>query len=118
MTELIELLKTNNKLIIVLLVFIALDILTGVIKGILEKDLQSSIFREGLLKKVLELIIVIVGFVSDWAFSLEIVGHAVLIFLYAMEGYSILENITPYAPVPEFLKSFMNAKKEEVENDL
>lgn len=111
MLELIQLLKDNQKFIIVLCVFILLDIVSGIVKAILNKDLKSSIFRDGLLKKSLEIVIVILGFSCDWAFGMTVLGKAVLMFEVAMEGYSILENIVDYVPVPDKLKEFLEQVK-------
>ena len=111
MLELIQLLKDNQKFIVILCVFILLDIVSGIVKAILNKDLKSSIFRDGLLKKSLEIIIVILGFSCDWAFGMTVLGKAVLMFEVAMEGYSILENIVDYVPVPEKLKEFLEQVK-------
>ena len=51
MNELIELLKIGQKGIIVLSIAILFDMVTGIIKTIMNNDLQSSEFRKGLLKK-------------------------------------------------------------------
>lgn len=112
MLELVQLLKENQKFIIVLCVFILLDIISGIVRAILSKELKSSVFRDGLLKKSLEFIIVILGFSCDWAFGMTVLGKAVLMFEVAMEGYSILENISEYVPIPEKLKEFLDQVKE------
>ena len=59
MKELIDLLKIGQKGIIVLTVAIVLDMVTGVIKAIMNHDLQSSEFRKGLLKKLLDMLKII-----------------------------------------------------------
>lgn len=107
-----EIFILNSKALIVLLIFAGLDIVSGVISAILSKSLKSSVFREGLLKKILEIIICIIAIFCDWLFNVSIVGAAVITALVVMEAYSILENINNYVPVPEQLKDFLNSTKE------
>ena len=112
MNDLIELLANNQRYLIVFLVFVVLDIITGIIKALINKDLKSCIFREGILKKALEIILIVVRFACDWAFNVSIVGMGVLICQLVMEAYSILENIGEYVPIPEKLKEFLEEVKE------
>lgn len=111
MEDLTKLFASNQRYLIVFLIFIVLDILTGIVKALIKRELKSSIFREGLLKKCLELVLVVVGFACDWAFDVEIVGVGVLVCQLVMEAYSILENISEYVPVPEKLRKFLEDVK-------
>ena len=112
MEDLTKLFASNQRYLIVFLVFVVLDIITGIIKALINKDLKSCIFREGILKKALEIILIVVGFACDWAFNVSIVGMGVLICQLVMEAYSILENISEYIPIPEKLKEFLEEVKE------
>ncbi len=103
MKELIDLLKIGQKGIIVLTIAIVLDMVTGVIKAIMNHDLQSSEFRKGLLKKLLDIVLVVVAYSLDWLLSFNYIGIGVLYFLIAMEFYSVLENVRGYLPLPELL---------------
>ena len=102
MNELIELLKIGKKGIIVLSIAIVLDMVTGVIKAIMNHNLQSSEFRKGLLK-LLDIVLVLVAYSLDWLLSFNYIGISVLYFLIAMEFYSVLENVREYLPLPELL---------------
>lgn len=112
MEDLTKLFASNQRYLIVFLIFIVLDIFTGILKALIKRDLKSSIFREGILKKCLEIVLVVVGFSCDWAFNVQVVGMGVLVCQLVMEAYSILENISEYVPVPEKLKKFLEDVKE------
>ena len=116
MNELIELLKIGQKGIIVLSIAIVLDMVTGVIKAIMNHDLQSSEFRKGLLKKLLDIVLVVVAYSLDWLLSFNYIGISVLYFLIAMEFYSVLENVREYLPLPELLIKILDMlqKKGEI----
>ena len=107
MNEIRELLLANQKYLIVLCIFIVLDMISGVINACLKHSLKSSIFREGLLKKALEIIIVVLSFSLAWCSGIPELGQGTTYCLVIMEAYSILENISEYVPIPEVLKKFL-----------
>lgn len=113
MEEIKTLLMGSQKYLIVLLVFIVLDMISGVIKAILDKDLKSSEFRNGLLKKCLEMVIVVLAFCLAWCCGVEELGSGTTICLVIMESYSIIENISEYVPIPSTLKDFIDKAKGE-----
>ena len=112
MNELKIMIESNQKYLVVLMVFIVLDMLTGVIHAILKKELKSSVFREGLLKKVLEMIVVILAFSLAWCSGISELSVGTVAALVLMESYSILENIAEYIPIPVVLKNFIDSAKE------
>ena len=109
MNEILALLKANQKGIIVVSIAIVLDIVSGVIKASLNSDLKSSEFRTGLMKKVLDYILIVVAFSLDFLMGLEYVGTCTLYSLCAMELYSVLENVKEYIPLPKALEKALNA---------
>lgn len=119
MVEFIEYIKSLDlKLIPVLMIVMLLDIITGTIGALLKKDFKSTIFREGLFKKLLELVLVIVGYLMDYTISVNYIGNAVIVMVIGMELYSIVfENMTGYLDVPEWLRKLIeNLKNGEVKN--
>lgn len=112
MTEIKDLITSNQRYIIVLCIFILLDMISGIIHAILKQELKSSTFRTGLLKKCLEVIIMIVAFALAWCASVPEIGSGTSICLVVMEGYSILENIEEYVPIPKVLKNFIEQAKQ------
>lgn len=107
-----DLCANNSTALIILTISIVLDMVSGVIKATIEHDLMSSEFRTGLLKKVLDYILVIVAFSLDVLMEVDYVGNAVTISLIVMEFYSVLENISAYVPIPDVLKKVMGQLKE------
>lgn len=75
------------------IIFNCADVVTGYIQAVINKDVDSSKMREGLLHKCLLIIIVILSVVSDFAFSLNIISKVVCCYIVLMEITSILENI-------------------------
>ena len=114
---LLELLKdiiTKNQVgLEVMGIFIVLDVITGLIKAVIEKDLQSGVMRTGILKKLLEVVLVVVASLLDVLLSVNYIATCVSLFLIGMEGLSILENIGSYIPLPEVLSNTLEALKDK-----
>lgn len=93
-----------DKVLIVLVVFMALDYLTGVIAAAYQKTLSSDVGFKGLLRKCTILIVLIVAVLLDkllsegsWVFR-----TLVAYFYIANEGVSLIENATRIGlPVPQ-----------------
>ena len=105
--------------IIVLVVFMALDYLTGVLHAYFKKTLSSEIGLKGLAKKFL-IILILIGAVcldrlignGTWVFR-----TLVCYFYIANEGISLLENASNLGlPVPEKLRDALAQLGEKVEN--
>lgn len=101
--------------LIVLVVFMVLDQLTGVIRGYVNKKLSSDVGLKGIARKCVILIILIVAVMLDrllntgsWMFR-----TMVAYFYIANEGISLLENCASLgAPIPEKLKHALIQLKE------
>lgn len=74
-------------------IFSFCDVLTGFIQAVINKDVDSQIMRNGLLHKVLILIIVLLSFIADLSFNLSFVSKIVCGYVILMETTSILENL-------------------------
>lgn len=106
----------------VLLVMMALDYITGLLKGAYLKRWCSDIGFHGIARKVYMLIIVgITNIIGNEVFSQsgawsEVPRDAVICFYIANEGLSILENaIEMDTPVPEKVKElFLNWHKKQL----
>lgn len=75
------------------LFFMLGDIISGVVSAVILKNLDSQKMREGLLRKVLLILIVLLGFVVGGAFKITFVSKTVCIYIIVMETISILENV-------------------------
>lgn len=119
--NIISVLNIRVDLIIILLSLMALDIFVGVIKAFYEKNFQSKILREGLIKKLFEIIIICIGYLIDYILEIHNVGIAVLVMLIGAEMYSIvIENASKFIPIPKMLRNMIDnlrsEKEEEVDN--
>lgn len=111
--EFIEYLRSVDlKLLPVVLIIMLLDILTGTIGAFKDKDFKSTVFREGLFKKLLEIVLIVVGYLLDYTLSFNYIGVACMYLIIGMEAYSIvIENMSGYIPLPEWLKEIIEKLK-------
>lgn len=103
-----------------LIVFVAVDYATGVMVGILNKELSSRVGFRGIFKKVMIFCLVAVGHIIDT----NVIGNgsvlrtAVIFFYLSNEGISILENAALIGlPIPKKLKEVLEQIKEDDSNE-
>lgn len=108
MENVTKLIQMNEGAIAVMSIAIALDIVTGIIKAVLSHELKSSQFKEGLLKKCYDYILVVIAFCLDYILKVNYVSNATLYCLIAMEFYSCIENLREYVPIPEALSNALD----------
>ena len=109
-------------LMIALIIFMALDYITGLMCAIADKKLSSAVGFMGICKKVLILMLVGVAHIVD----LHVVGtgdalrSAVVCFYLSNESVSMLENAAHLGlPIPEKLKSVLaqlHGREDETES--
>ena len=97
-------------LLIALVVFMALDYVTGIMCAIVDKKLSSAVGFKGICKKVLILMLVGVANILD----VHVVGQgsalrgAVIAFYLSNEGLSLLENAAYIGlPIPDKLREIL-----------
>lgn len=93
-----------------LVIFIAMDYITGLMCAILDKKLSSEIGFRGIFKKVLILALVAIGHVIDKNVIGDgsVIRTAVIFFYLSNEGVSVLENAAHIGlPVPKKLKDIL-----------
>lgn len=95
------------------LIFILADIISGVITAIITNNLDSQRMREGLLRKVLLILIVVLSFVIDGAFKITFISKAICIYIILMEIISILENLKKAGINLGKLGNLLKIKQEE-----
>lgn len=98
-----------------LVIAIALDYISGLIKAFYTKQLSSKIGFKGLLKKIGILILVMVSVLVDRvAGNTGAVRTLVIYYFVANEGLSIVENLAETnIPIPAVLKRALKAIKKE-----
>ncbi len=108
-------------LLLALLTFITLDYLTGVIVGIVTRQLSSHAGFIGISKKGLILVIVAVGHIVDvyvLGSDASVFRSAVIGFYLANEGLSILENASKLGmPFPAKLKGILKQLHEKSQSE-
>lgn len=98
-----------------LVIAIALDYISGLMKAYINKTLSSRIGMRGLIKKLGLLIIVMVGTLVDRATgNTGAVRTLVIYYFVANEGLSILENLGQAGiPIPQSVKKALKALKNQ-----
>lgn len=114
MEELIQSLSFSNIIWQVLtpLIFSGLDILTGYIQAVINKNVDSKIMREGLLHKCLLIVAILIGYVVEYAFGVTAVAQVITIYICLMEVMSILENLKKAGLDLGKLGNFLKNKEE------
>lgn len=92
-------------LVITLLFMTILDYITGVLDAYMQKELSSEIGFKGIVKKVMIYIVVVCAVLLDKMLGGQLpLREIVITFFVANEGLSLIENVSPYLPIPERLK--------------
>lgn len=107
-------------LLIALVVFVAVDYITGVMCAIADKKLSSEVGFKGICKKVLIFILVGIANILD----VHVIGTgsilrtAVIFFYISNEGLSLLENAGHLGlPIPTKLKEVLEQLHDRSEKD-
>lgn len=105
---------------IALMIFMALDYVTGVMCAIIDKKLSSAVGFKGVCKKVLILFMVGIANIVD----LHVIGSgsalrgAVIAFYLSNEGLSLLENAAYIGlPIPDKLKAVLEQLHDRKEKE-
>lgn len=106
-------------ILIVVLIFIILDVVTGIIKAVMKKELNSTVMRNGLFHKSAFLLAIAFAYACEYGmlfldlgFTMPIVA-AVCIYICLTETVSILENlgeINPELTNNKFMELFASTK--------
>lgn len=100
--------------LIALLFFIILDFITGVCTGIVEKNLSSEVAWRGIIRKLMEILIVSSAHIFDKYIcgSGDIILTAVCFLFISTEGISLLENAARLGvPIPKKLVEVLSQLK-------
>ena len=99
-----------------LCLFMVIDFVTGILKGIINKELNSQTCLKGIVKKCCYFLLVIVAVALDRLYpeAQGLVRTLVCYFLVATDGISILENVGECGvPYPKFLKNILEQLKDK-----
>lgn len=79
--------------VIASLIFMVGDYVSGFIQAVINNNVDSKIMREGLFRKILLLLVILLSFIFQYAFNIPIISKVVCIYIIIMEIVSILENL-------------------------
>lgn len=104
--------------------FIALDVVTGLIKAVKERNISSTKAREGIFKKFAFLAFIVFGYLADWTLTYIDIGIHVPIVLTVCslicitEAISILENLGSINPeMVAIVRPFLAALQDKNEKE-
>ena len=109
--------STPRSLLIIGVIMIFTDILTGYLKAIKLKKINSSISRDGYIKKVGWVVAVLFGFILDYILQISLFLRGTTIVCIATEGMSIYENLAEIGVKLPFSKYFEKINKEDNKNE-
>jgi toxin secretion/phage lysis holin len=100
-------------------ILMAIDIITGTTNAWIKNELDSSILRKGLGKKLGEITAILIGEIFVVGFGLTtLVADGISLYIIIMELISICENLEQLGvPIPKFIKNAFRNAKEKLEND-
>lgn len=93
------------------IIFSIADVITGFIQALINKNVDSTKMRNGLLHKALIITIILLSFVADITFSLNFISKIVCGYVIIMEVMSIAENITNAGIDITILSNLLKIKK-------
>lgn len=107
------------------LAFMVIDVFTGVLKAVKNKDLNSTKAREGIYKKASFILFIAFGYLADYAMDYVNMGFnlpaaaTICTLVIITEAISVLENLGQINPdLVKLVAPFLSAlnKKEEGEH--
>lgn len=92
-TTVLHSLGANYKIVVLLICFMAADTLLGWLGAIKRGNWNSKNARWGAVGKLVELIIIALMYLCEWAFAIDWLISTVTLYFLLCEGASIVENI-------------------------
>lgn len=107
------------------LAFMLIDVLTGVLKAVKNKELNSTKAREGIYKKASFILFIAFGYLADYAMGYVNIGFnlpaaaTICTLIIVTEAISVLENLGQINPdMVKLVAPFLSAlNKKEGENN-
>lgn len=79
--------------LILSLSFMLGDVIVGLIGAAIRNSIDSQKMREGLLRKMLLIIVIVLSFLVQYGFNITVISKVICFYIIAMEIVSILENL-------------------------
>lgn len=97
---------------VILIVCNCLDILTGLIKAVHDKELKSSKLRDGAVNKAMIWCVVVASYFGSSYVGFDLT-KVTLGYYIIMELVSIVENAGQFIPIPEDLKKYLTTSNSD-----
>jgi toxin secretion/phage lysis holin len=120
-TAVFKILGGNYKIVIVLMCFMVADTVLGWLGAAKKGEWKSKNARWGAVGKLVELIIIALMYLCEWAFDVSWLISTVTVYFILCEGASIVENIVQYHlndNVPESLVEVLKKAKGSVVSEI
>lgn len=114
--EILENLKFSHEYweILLPLILMVFDVITGYYNAWKNNETSSSKMRDGIGKKLAEIVYIVVGIILGYAFGMKAIGYFISIYIAYMELVSIAENCKKLGvKMPEKLEEKLNNESEE-----
>lgn len=103
-----------DKVFICLAILMLMDYVTGIFKGIKNKNLNSKRGIEGIIYKICIIFMIILAEQIDIITNQDVFRNLICYFFISNEGISILENLSLLGlPIPEKITKFFEQLKKE-----
>lgn len=99
------------------IILMGIDILTGIINAWVKHELKSSKLREGLAKKFGEISVIVIGEIFVIGFGLSnFLADGISLYLIIMELISICENLDKLGvPIPPFIRRALAETNDKIQ---
>lgn len=105
-------------LVVIPVILMAIDILTGYLSAWKMKEIKSQKMRDGVGKKVAEICYIVIGFVLRFATGATTIAYFISIYIMYMELVSVFENADKLGvPIPKFISDKLNNNKDKEKNE-
>lgn len=105
-------------LVVIPVILMAIDILTGYLSAWKMKEIKSQKMRDGVSKKVAEICYIVIGFVLRFATGATTIAYFISFYIMYMELVSVLENADKLGvPIPKFISDKLNNNKNKDKNE-
>ena len=109
----------TDQLIISLYVFVMLDFATGIMKGLELGALDSTISFKGIARKLCIFVMIALSVQLETIIGGNIpLRDMTVTFYIANEGISVIENMSVFLPVPDFVKNVLAQLKDPKKQDI
>ena len=115
MSELLKLHFTSQIWLVILpLLLMVVDIITGYYNAWKNDEISSSKMRDGIGKKIAEVCYIVLGIVFSIAFGIQVISYFISIYIIYMEVMSVAENCKKLGvSMPTELEKKLNNEKKE-----